>query len=123
MLINNVHFQAYTLVLDGVVHDESNALLLAKLLSSSFAIRGSQLSIVRRLDSQYIVQIHTQLLSWIGKKLAAYENTKNKKGLKTAVMFFKVMVPLFSIIQSRDALKMSVFFFEIWCKRRLIGLT
>ena len=112
MLINNVHSQAYTLVLDGVVHDESNAILLAKLLSSSFVIRGSQLSIVRRLDSQYIVQIHTQLLNWIGKKLAAYENSKNKKGLKTAVMFFKVMVPLFSIIQSRDALKMSVFFFE-----------
>lgn len=111
--------EAYTLVLDGVVHDESNALLLAKLLSSSFAIRGSQLSIVRRLDSQYIVQIHTQLLNWIGKKLAAYENNKNKKGLKMAVMFFKVMVPLFSIIQSRDALRIKAHMDQILAQAKV----
>ncbi|TFK31727.1 hypothetical protein BDQ12DRAFT_93119 [Crucibulum laeve] len=97
--------EAYTLVLDGVVRDESNSLQLAKVLANCFVIRGSQLSVVRRLESQYIVQIHTTLLTWIGKRLATYQSNKNKKSLKSAVMFFRALVPLVSMIESRDALK------------------
>ena len=92
-------------MLDGTVHDEANALQLAKLLSTCFAIRGSQLSIVRRLESQYVVQIHTNLLSWIAQRLGTYENNKNKRSFKSATAFFKVLVPLLGTIQSRDALK------------------
>jgi cohesin complex subunit SA-1/2 len=93
-------------VLDGVVRDDQNTLHLSKLLATCFVIRGSQLSIVRRLESQYVVQIHTDLLTWIAKRLATYEINKNKKSLKLGIMFFKVLVPLVSVIQSRDALKM-----------------
>jgi cohesin complex subunit SA-1/2 len=78
---------------------------LAKLLSTCFIVRGSQLSILRRLDNQYIVQIHTNLLSWIAKRIATYENNKNKKSLKSAIGFFRVLMPLLGAIQSRDALK------------------
>jgi cohesin complex subunit SA-1/2 len=95
-------------VLDGIVHDETNALQLSKLLATCFATRGSQLSIVRRLESQYVVQIHTDLLSWIAKRLATYENSKNKRSFKSAAAFFKVLVPLLGTIQSRDALKVYV---------------
>lgn len=97
--------QAYTLVLDGIVHDETNALQLSKLLATCFAIRGSQLSIVRRLESQYVVQIHTDLLSWITRRLTTYDQNKNKRSLKSAAAFFKVLVPLLGTMQSSDALK------------------
>jgi cohesin complex subunit SA-1/2 len=82
-------------------------LSLAKLLSSSFVVRGPQLSIVRRLDSQFIIQIHNALLTWIGKRLAVYEANKDKKAIKKAVQFFKVLVPLLVGVDNRDALKMS----------------
>jgi cohesin complex subunit SA-1/2 len=106
--------QAYTLVLDGVIKDEGNAIQLSKLLSTCFIVRGSQLSVLRRLPSQYIIQIQTNLLSWIAKRIAAYENNKNKKSLKQAIGFFKVLVPLLGAIQSRDALKM-------WDIQHLLG--
>jgi cohesin complex subunit SA-1/2 len=98
--------QSYTLVFDGLVRDDSNSVLLAKLLSTCFIVRGSQLSILRRLDNQYIVEVHTNLISWIGKRIATYENNKNKKSLKTAIGFFRVLMPLLGAVQNRDALKM-----------------
>lgn len=89
--------------------DELNAVQLAKLLSTCLVVRGSQLSVVRRLASPHIVQIQTSLLSWITKKIAGYEKNKNKKGLKTAVAFFRVLLPLLNALPSADALKMYVF--------------
>jgi cohesin complex subunit SA-1/2 len=93
-------------VLDRTVPDESHTVALAKTLSSSFVVRGPQLSIVQRLGSQFAVQIHTQLLTWIAKKLTVYENNKNKKGRNTAALFFRVLMPLITAIDARDALKM-----------------
>ena len=85
---------------------ETHAVALAKQLASSFLIRGAQLSVVRRIDSQYVVQIQTGLLTWIGKRLATYESNKNKKSRKTAILFFRVLIPLLATLESRDALKM-----------------
>ncbi|KAL0946186.1 hypothetical protein HGRIS_012447 [Hohenbuehelia grisea] len=96
--------EAFTLVLDGMVQDETHSVALSKVLATCFIIRGSQLSIVRRLDGQYVVQIHSTLLSWIGKRIAMYESNKNKNALKTALSFFRVLLTLLSSIQSRDAL-------------------
>jgi cohesin complex subunit SA-1/2 len=93
------------LTLDNV-QDETNPIALAKLLAACFVVRGAQLSIIRRLDSQYVVQIHTTLLTWIGKRLAIYENNKNKKARKTAVVFFRVLLALVTAAESGDALKM-----------------
>lgn len=106
ILDNHPWFKAYTLVLDGFVHDEGNAVQLAKLLSTCLIVRGSQLSVLRRLSSPYIVQIHTNLLSWITKKIAGYERNANKKGLKKAIAFFRVLIPLLNALPSGDALKM-----------------
>lgn len=83
---------------------------LAKMLSKCLWIRGAQLSVVRRLDAQHMVNIHTTLLTWIGKRLAEYEKSKNKKGRNTAALFFKVLHPLAAPVESRDALKMCVLF-------------
>jgi len=80
---------------------------LSKLLVSCFLIRGAQLSVVRRLESQFIVEIHVGLLTWIGKHLAVYEKNQNKKSRKIAAGFFRVLLPLLSV-ESNDALKMYV---------------
>ncbi|KAF8892974.1 hypothetical protein BD779DRAFT_1609978 [Infundibulicybe gibba] len=111
--------EAYTLVLDGLVQDEGNCLSLTKLVSTCFVIRGSQLSIVRRLDSQFVVQVQTVLLTWIGKRIAVYESNKNKKSMKLAVTFFKVLIPLLSTIQSRDALKIKAHMDQVMAQARV----
>jgi cohesin complex subunit SA-1/2 len=98
--------QSFTLVLDSVVRGEERAVALAKQLGQSFMIRGAQLSVVKRLDSQYIVQTHTNLLTWIVKRISTYEVAKNKKARKMAILFFKVLQPLLAAVDSRDALKM-----------------
>lgn len=93
-------------MLDGMVRDELNATQLAKLLATCFVVRGNQLSVIRRLPTQYIIQIQTNLLSWISKRLAGYAANENKKSFKSAIDFFRVLTPLLNAIDSRDALKM-----------------
>jgi cohesin complex subunit SA-1/2 len=96
------------LALEGLVNDETESLALAKILAQTFVLRGMQLSILKRLDAQYIVQIHTTLLNWIAKRLKAYESNKNKKLKKTSILFFKLLVPLANGIEDEHALKMYV---------------
>ncbi|KAF8902622.1 hypothetical protein CPB84DRAFT_1961568 [Gymnopilus junonius] len=98
--------EAFTLVLDGVIRDETSSLQLAKMAAGCFVVRGSQLTVLRRLPAEYIIHIQTNLLSWVIKRIAAYENNKNKKSLKSAITFFRVLIPLLGPIQSRDALKL-----------------
>lgn len=98
--------------MDGYVEDEYSAVQLAKLLGSCFVLRGGQLAVIQRLDAQHIVQIQINLLNWIVRRIAACQ--KNKKNLRKSLLFFRVMEPLLSSIQNRDALKMCVvilFFF------------
>ncbi|KAH6910734.1 cohesin subunit [Coprinopsis sp. MPI-PUGE-AT-0042] len=97
--------EAFTLVVDGILPDETEAVQLAKLLSQAFVIRGTQLSILRRLEPEHIVSIHTSLINWLVKRLSAHEKNKNKKLTKTSLLFFKVLAPLASGLQSGDALK------------------
>lgn len=94
------------MVLDGIVPDETNTVQLAKHLAPTFLLRGAHLAVLKRLDSQYIVQIQTSLLSWIAKRIATYEGNSNKKSLRVAITFFKALTPLLATIQSRDAMKM-----------------
>ncbi|RXW15379.1 hypothetical protein EST38_g10469 [Candolleomyces aberdarensis] len=97
--------EAFTLVLEGAVSDETESLQLAKLLSQCFVLRGSQLSVLRRLDAQYIVQIHINLLNWVAKRLKAYESNKNKRLKKASILFFRLLVPLVNGIDDEHALK------------------
>ncbi|KAH8097102.1 hypothetical protein BXZ70DRAFT_1009416 [Cristinia sonorae] len=97
--------ESFLLFLDGVTDSEEHTTALAKSLSACMMIRGAHLAVVRRLDSQFVVNIHTSALTWIGKRLAAYETAKNKKALHKALVFFKVLVPLSASLDSRDSMK------------------
>lgn len=96
------------MVLDGIVSDETNVVQLAKHLAPTFILRGAHLAVLKKLDTQYIVQIQTTALSWIAKRIAGYEANSNKKSLRIAITFFKALIPLLAVIQSRDAMKMWV---------------
>ena len=98
--------QSFTLYLESVAHTGDHAIALGKALSACLMIRGAQLAVVRRLESKYVVNIHTTSLNWVGKRLAAYENAKNKSGISKSLTFFKVLVPLSSTLDSRDSMKM-----------------
>jgi len=98
--------------MDGYVEDEYNAVQLAKLLASCFVLRGGQLAVIKQLDADYIVRIQIDLLNWIARRIAAYQNNnKNKKNLRKSLLLFRAMTPLLSMIQNRDALKMLVVWF------------
>ncbi|KAG6913621.1 hypothetical protein DXG01_005518 [Tephrocybe rancida] len=111
--------ELYTLVLDGVVQDETKMVQLAKLLATCLAVRGSQLSIIRRLESQYVVQVHNELVSWIVKRLTIYKSNKNKKSSKLAILFFKALVPLLGVISSRDALKIKAHMDQVLAQAKI----
>ncbi len=71
-------------------------------------MRGAQLAIVRKLEGQHIIAIHTQLLGWVAKRLGVYESNKHQKKKDAAILFFKVLQPLLTPLESRDALAMCV---------------
>ncbi|KAJ6481707.1 hypothetical protein C8R45DRAFT_1150698 [Mycena sanguinolenta] len=100
--------EAFTLVLDGIVPDETNVVQLAKHLAPTFILRGAHLAVLKKLDAQYIVQIQTTALSWIAKRIAGYEANGNKKSLRVAVTFFRAIVCLSKdypnlLVQNRKA--------------------
>ncbi|PFH50849.1 hypothetical protein AMATHDRAFT_3582 [Amanita thiersii Skay4041] len=115
--------EAFNLVLDGVVQGDDNVQQLAKVLSGCLAIRGTQLSIVKRLDSEYVVQIHMTLITWIVKRLSAYDKNKNKKQFKLAMSFFRLMVPLLWTVRSKDALDIKAHMDQALAQAKLEPLT
>lgn len=98
------------MVLDGVERSSEASVALAKALASCFLVRGAQLSVLGRLDNNFIIGIHTALLTWIGKRLGTFESNGNKQLRNTAADFFRVLLPLLSTVDSRDALKMYSFY-------------
>ncbi|KAF7292892.1 SCD domain-containing protein [Mycena indigotica] len=97
--------EAFGLVLDGLVADETSLVQLSKHLSQAFVLRGAHLAVLKRLEMQYVVQIQTTNLSWIIKKIGGFEANKNKHSLRTSITFFKALVPLLVGLHSRDAMK------------------
>ncbi|KZV96026.1 hypothetical protein EXIGLDRAFT_833952, partial [Exidia glandulosa HHB12029] len=97
--------EAFNLYLDDVVQTESHAIALAKVLSTAFFVRGQQLTVTRRMDSQHVVAVHTNGISWIVKQIATHESNKNARMKRKALMFFKVLALLLSSIENRDAMK------------------
>ena len=96
-------------MLEGEENSKEPSIALAKLLATCFVIRGAQLSVVGKIDPKAVVSIHTTLLTWIGQYVSTYEKNGNNKQRNIAAGFFKVLLPLLSSIESRDALKMWVF--------------
>ncbi|KAJ7248617.1 hypothetical protein B0H12DRAFT_1123467 [Mycena haematopus] len=105
VVLNQALREAFTLVLDGFLPDETNVVQLAKHLAPTFILRGAHLAVLKKLDAQYIVQIQTNALSWIAKRIAGYEAAGNKKSFRVAITFFRALIPLLAVIQSRDAMK------------------
>ncbi|KAH8112371.1 hypothetical protein DFH11DRAFT_1607236 [Phellopilus nigrolimitatus] len=97
--------ESFTLLLDRIVETEQYTLALAKSLAPCLLMRGAQLSVLRKLPSEHVVQIHTTLISWVTKKISAYETMKNKRGRTNSIMFFRVLLHLLAAIEPRDALK------------------
>ncbi|KAI0074611.1 hypothetical protein K474DRAFT_1765478 [Panus rudis PR-1116 ss-1] len=97
--------ESFMLFLDGIARSEDHTISLAKLLSSCFIIRGAQLSVVRRLDPKFVVEVHTRALNWLGKQLAIFEAAKNKKARNKCLAFFKVLAPLCTGVDTKDASK------------------
>ena len=91
--------------MDGVVKTEEHAVALAKLLASSFLIRGAQLTVVRKIDGQHVIDLHTSSISWIWKRIAQYDSS-NKKARNRSIVFFKLLLPLLTALDSRDSLAM-----------------
>jgi cohesin complex subunit SA-1/2 len=63
--------------MDDLVHVDEHVVALARTLSSCFVVRGAQLSVIKRLESEHVVEVHTSSISWIVKRIATYENSKN----------------------------------------------
>ncbi|KAL1748245.1 hypothetical protein HDZ31DRAFT_79792 [Schizophyllum fasciatum] len=97
--------EAFDLVLRGYVSNETNALSLAKLLATAMVIRGAQLAVVHSMDADSVVQIHTDLLDWLGKRLAGYQANNSRRLMRKALSFFRVLAPLVVGIKSEDGLR------------------
>ncbi|KAF9817346.1 hypothetical protein IEO21_03487 [Rhodonia placenta] len=108
-----------TLFLDGVVQTEEHALALGRSLASCLMIRGAQLAVLRKLDAQYVVAIHTNSLSWVVKRLVAYENAKNKRARTRSILFFRALIPLLSTVDNRDALHIKAHLDQLLAQNKL----
>ena len=87
-----------------MVRTENHTIALGKTLRACLIIRGAQLTVVKKLEGRYVVDIHTTLLSWITKRIAAYEGAKNKKARNKSILLFKALLPILSTLDNRDAL-------------------
>ena len=100
--------KSFTLLLEDLAPDETHSVSLAKSLVPCLIMRGAQLAVVRKLEGQHVIAIHTQLLGWIAKRLGVYESNKNQNKKETAILFFKVLQPLLAPLDNRDALAMYI---------------
>ncbi|KZT43430.1 hypothetical protein SISSUDRAFT_1040461 [Sistotremastrum suecicum HHB10207 ss-3] len=96
---------SFTLFLDDIEPDETHTLALAKILAGCFVIRGPQLSIIRRLDAKFVVDLHLTALSWVVKQIASYQTSSNKRMRNKTIIYFRVLIPFLATIKSQDALK------------------
>ncbi|KAH9064622.1 hypothetical protein EDB87DRAFT_1804088 [Lactarius vividus] len=110
---------SFTLLLDDVAHDEAHSISLAKSLVPCLMMRGAQLAVVRKLDGQHVVSIHSRLLAWIAKRLAAYESNSNKKSRDLSVLFFKVLQPLLAPVDNRDALTIKAYMDQVLAQAKV----
>ncbi|EIN14604.1 hypothetical protein PUNSTDRAFT_140847 [Punctularia strigosozonata HHB-11173 SS5] len=111
--------ESFKLVLDGLEKTVDHCVALAKVLATCFLVRGAQLSVLRKLDASFIVEIHTTLLSWLGKRLGAYESSKNKRLLETTISLFRPLASLVIGVDSQDALNIKAHLDQIIAQAKL----
>jgi cohesin complex subunit SA-1/2 len=78
---------------------------LARALNSCFAIRGAQLVVIKRLESERLVEVHINSISWIVERLSGHDVSTNRMA-KRSLLFFRMLQQLLSTVDSRDVLKM-----------------
>ncbi|KAI9463987.1 hypothetical protein BJY52DRAFT_1115027 [Lactarius psammicola] len=110
---------SFTLLLEDVAPDEAHSISLAKTLVPCLMMRGAQLAVVRKLDGQHVVSIHSRLLAWIAKRLGAYENNNNKRSRDLSVLFFKALQPLLTPVDNRDALTIKAYMDQVLAQAKV----
>lgn len=106
MMLNIFFSQSQTHILDRLVSSSDALLSLSKALTPALLVRGAQLSVIRSLPAHCIISIHTALISWIAKKISAYNSTKKKRGVVDSVGFFKALQNLLVGLGKEDAMVM-----------------
>jgi cohesin complex subunit SA-1/2 len=96
------------LYLDATISTDEYAVALSKVLVSAFIKRGMQLHIIARVPSEHLVSVHTRSITWIVKQIQTYEGNANARMKRRAIAFFRVLAPLLTSVEGRDALKMCV---------------
>lgn len=104
VLINALE-ESFSLYIDNVTKSDANTIALSKALSAALVIRGAQLSVLRRLDTAQVANVHTSCISWIVKKISGYQTMGNKSARNRAVAFFKSLVWLLGTVESTDAIR------------------
>ncbi|KAN0139259.1 hypothetical protein V8E53_002760 [Lactarius tabidus] len=110
---------SFTLMLEDVAPDETHTISLAKSLVPCLMMRGAQLAVVRKLEGQHVVSIHSRLLAWIAKRLGAYESNSNKRMRDLSIPFFKVLQPLLVPVESRDALTIKAYMDQVLAQAKV----
>ncbi|KAL0579193.1 cohesin complex subunit [Marasmius crinis-equi] len=119
LVITQAMKEAFAIATGTRSPDESDVVALGKALATCFVIRGSQLSVVRRLDPQYVVQIQTNLLGWIAKQLGNHLKANDKKALKISLLFFRALIPLVGSVESRDALRVKAHLDQVFAQHNV----
>ncbi|CAE6434925.1 unnamed protein product, partial [Rhizoctonia solani] len=97
--------RSFSLYIDHVSKSDANTVALAKALSGALVIRGAQLSVLRRLDTAQVANVHTTCISWIIKKISGYQTMGNRNARNRSVAFFKSLVCLLGTVESADAIR------------------
>ncbi len=95
--------------LNGRSASEDHTLNLAKALQGALLIRGPQLSVIQRLDSDSLTSLHHDSIDWVIRKIRGYESINNKNLRNSAIQFFHILVPLLPAVSKSEAETMSVF--------------
>ncbi|KAF8337116.1 uncharacterized protein EI90DRAFT_3044949 [Cantharellus anzutake] len=103
-IVNEALRQSFTMFMDGQT-DSQACIGLAKAFGPVFVVRGAHLSITRRLDAPHVVEIHSAGLTWIIKRIAAYESSGNRTKKMQCIEFFRVLHALLTSVGSREASK------------------
>ncbi|KAF9078436.1 hypothetical protein BDP27DRAFT_1309581 [Rhodocollybia butyracea] len=101
--------EAFNIFKKSPSHDETHLLALAKLISSCFLIRGSQLAVLRRLDAQHVLD----------NQANGIRSSSGDPPHKVAIVFFQALVPLVATVQSRDALKIKAHLDQAWVQAKI----
>ncbi|KAH8829165.1 hypothetical protein DL96DRAFT_1814433 [Flagelloscypha sp. PMI_526] len=78
---------------------------LAKLLVTMFTLRGTHLTVLKRLSSAHIVEIHLKLTTWLAQRIHEYDKEDAHTLLKRTADLFKFLVALVNGLDTKDAVR------------------